>query len=442
MMAKQEFQLKQTQQQSIRMTQQLRQALHILQMPMSELSAYIEDKALGNPLMDIKKRASDTGAVAVSNVYTADNQTPWYERMESKNQSLYDFLHEQIYLNMKNTPLRQLVLFLIRYVTDDGYLDIKLEEVAEATAAEETEVLDALTLLQQLDPPGVGARDLQEFLMLQTERDEQSPPLAYYILENYFKELSTYRLDSIMDAEEIDHDELIEIITYMSKLKTKLQWETTFEETVFIEPDIHVAIVEDNTLDVSFNQSGLPSVAFNEDYYSELLALADKDMKRYLEEKKKEISWIQQCVLQRTQNVIKITEAILQLQADYFLEKVSSMKPMTMKNIAKLTDLSISTVSRVVNDKYMSTPKGIFELRFFFRSGFMKEDDGDQVAISSIVIETEIKEIIGREEKAKPVSDQLIADHFITQGIDISRRTVAKYRMGLGIPASSKRKRT
>ena len=271
-MAMQEFQLKQTQQQSIRMTQQMRQALHILQMPMSELSAYIEDKALGNPLMDIKKRASDTGAVAVSNVYTADNQTPWYERMESKNQSLYDFLHEQIYLNMKNTPLRQLVLFLIRYVTDDGYLDIKLEEAAEATAAEDTEVLDALTLLQQLDPPGVGARDLQEFLMLQTERDEQSPPLAYYILENYFKELSSYRLDSIMEAEEIDHDELIEIITYMSKLKTKLQWETTFEETVFVEPDIYVAIAEDNTLDVSFNQSGLPSVAFNEDYYSELLA--------------------------------------------------------------------------------------------------------------------------------------------------------------------------
>ena len=114
MMAKQEFQLKQTQQQSIRMTQQLRQALHILQMPMSELSAYIEDKALGNPLMDIKKRESGTGSVAVSNVYTADNQTPWYERMESKNQSLYDFLHEQIYLNMKNTPLSPLVLFLIR----------------------------------------------------------------------------------------------------------------------------------------------------------------------------------------------------------------------------------------------------------------------------------------------------------------------------------------
>lgn len=164
-------------------------------------------------------------------------------------------------------------------------------------------------------------------------------------------------------------------------------------------------------------------------------------MKRYLEEKKKEISWIQQCVLQRTQNVIKITEAILQLQADYFLEKASSMKPMTMKNIAKLTDLSISTVSRVVNDKYMATPKGIFELRFFFRSGFMKEDDGDQVAISSIVIETEIKEIIGREEKAKPVSDQMIADHFTAQGIDISRRTITKYRMGLGIPSSSKRKR-
>ena len=278
--------------------------------------------------------------------------------------------------------------------------------------------------------------------MLQTERDEQSPPLAYYILENYFKELSAYRLESIRDVEEIDHDELIEIITYMSKLKTKLQWETTFEETVFVEPDIYVAIAEDNTLDVSFNQSGLPSVAFNEDYYSELLALADKDMKRYLEEKKKEISWIQQCVLQRTQNVIKITEAILQLQADYFLEKASSMKPMAMKNIAKITDLSISTVSRVVNDKYMATPKGIFELRFFFRSGFMKEDDGDQVAISSIVIETEIKEIIGREEKVKPVSDQMIADHFIAQGIDISRRTVAKYRMGLGIPSSSKRKRT
>ncbi len=399
-------------------------------------------QGIGESVDGNQKAGIGNGQCCCLHVYTADNQTPWYERMESKNQSLYDFLHEQIYLNMKNTPLRQLVLFLIRYVTDDGYLDIKLEEAAEVTAAEETEVLDALTLLQQLDPPGVGARNLQEFLMLQTERDEQSPPLAYYILENYFKELSTYRLETITDAEEIDHDELIEIITYMSKLKTKLQWETTFEETVFIEPDINVAIAEDNTLDISFNQSGLPAVAFNEDYYTELLALADKDMKRYLEEKKKEISWIQQCVLQRTQNVIKITEAILQLQADYFLEKSSSMKPMTMKNIAKLTELSISTVSRVVNDKYMATPKGIFELRFFFRSGFMKDDDGDQIAISSIVIETEIMEMVGREEKAKPVSDQLIADYFTAQGIDISRRTVAKYRMGLGIPSSSKRKRT
>lgn len=441
-MAMQKFQLKQTQQQTIRMTQQLRQALHILQMPLSELSTYIGDKALENPLMEIKKRESDYSGIAVSNVYTSDNQTPWYERMESKNQSLYDFLHEQIYLNMKQTPIRQLVLYLSRYVTDDGYLDISLEAAIDATFSDETEMLDALTLLQQLDPPGVGARNLQEFLMLQTERDEQSPPMAYYILENYFKELSTYRLEAITNAEEIDSEDLIEVITYMSKLKTKLEWETSFEEAVFIEPDIAVTVGEDNTLDVQFNQSGLPAVAFNADYYAELLVLADKDTKRYLEEKKKEISWLQQCVLQRTQNVIKITEAILQVQNEYFLEKSSSMKPMTMKDIAKRTELSISTVSRVVNDKYMATPKGLFELRFFFRSGFLKNDDGNETAISALDIEMEIKERITCEKKAKPVSDQMLADHFSSLGIDISRRTVAKYRKSLGIPSSSKRKRT
>ena len=431
----------QKQVQKLAMTQQLQQSIQILQFNTEELAAFVEAKALENPLIDLQVDTQYTTDFPItSRSYTnQDEENNYMNQIPDYHLSLFESLIDQIHLNYRDTYLRTLVLFLVEYIDVNGYLKISLEEAAEKTEASAIQMLDALTLLQQLDPAGVGARNLQECLMLQTERDDTAPNLAYILLEEEFDALVSRKWGPLAKKFGIELAEIQLIFDYIQTLSPAPGNIFDATEELYIRPDLTVRIKEDRIVVIS-NKAGRTTLNFLENYFKRMQETDDKEVQEYIKDKKNEFEWLERAVNQRGDTILRVGQEIVRRQEAFFLEADRPLKPMTLKEIADALSIHESTVSRAVNGKYLETTFGVFELRSFFSTSILSsEEDGEDV--STTMVKKQLQKLIDQEVKSKPLSDQKLVERLKDSGMEISRRTVAKYREALGIPSSSKRKR-
>ncbi|MGX7029974.1 RNA polymerase factor sigma-54 [Vagococcus zengguangii] len=430
----------QKQSQKLAMTQALQQSIQILQYSTDDLLAYLENKTLENPLMemDVTTGIYDEPYAVRGASYQGDDEQNVFANIPDNSVSLFEYLIEQIHLNYRDTYLRQLIIFLVEFIDVNGYLSIDLEDAAEKTGSEYIQMLDALTLLQQLDPPGVGARDLQEALMLQIERDESAPEMAYIVLEEHFESFANKKWKPIASQYKISLADIQEIYDYVQTLTPNpgAGFGESFEHQIY--PDIIVK-EEDGMLSVLSTKRGQPNIVFQKKYFDQMNQSDDKEVKKYLKEKQAEFEWLQKSVLQRGETILRVGEEIVKRQHAFFTDPNRPLKPLKLKELAEIIGVHESTISRAVNGKYLQTDFGVFELRHFFTTAVGGSESEEETSASNV--QQLVQRIVDQEDKRKPLSDQKILELLKEQGVEISRRTVAKYRDILGIPSSTNRKR-
>lgn len=443
----QSFSQQQNQVQKMAMTQQLQQSIQMLQYNQEDLLAFLNQKAMGNPLIEVsvpQERLIEnfsTGTTYNPN----DDETNYMNQIPDTYISLFEYITEQIHLTMRDTRLRELVLWLSEYLDTNGYLTISLEEAERLTKAQPLQILDALVLLQQLEPAGVGARNLQECLMLQTERDENAPNMAYFILEEEFDLFTNRKWKDITRKQDISLNEIQTISDFIQTLTPYPGALFNGETDQFLKPDLFVEI-ESEELKVISVKSGLPIISFQSSYFEEMMQVQDKDVTHFIKEKQAEYEWLQRSLTQRGDTILRVGTAIVKKQKGFFILPEHPVQPLTLKDIATELEIHESTVSRSINDKYLETSFGIFELKHFFTNALtIRPIDSSNPEQSDLVSTNEVKkklvQLIESENKQKPLSDQKLVELLTEDGIEISRRTVAKYRDSLLIPTSLKRKR-
>ncbi len=372
--------------------------------------------------------------------------------------SFHEHLENQVGLKSLSDREYMLALYIIGNVDDDGYLRRKLESIAndlsftQNVKTSEEELEKVLKIIQELDPPGVGARTLRECLLLQIKQkdlDEPSLQLAKKILEQYFNEFTKKHYQKIIIRLKISEEELEEAINEILKLNPKPGSSFSNSENRAVQTIIPDFILENNDgkLELSLNSRNVPDLHINKDY-TQMLENYQKTRGQKSREQKEAISFVKQKLdsakwfidaIRQRQNTLLVTmNAIMDYQHEFFQTgDETKLKPMILKDIADKTGLDISTISRVVNSKYIQTPYGIYSLKYFFSEG-MQKDDGEEV--STRQIKSILKEYIDNEDKRKPLTDEKLSKLLKEQGYNIARRTVAKYREQMDIPVARLRK--
>jgi RNA polymerase sigma-54 factor len=372
--------------------------------------------------------------------------------------SFHEHLENQVGLKSLSDREYMLALYIIGNIDDDGYLRRKLESIAndlsftQNVKTSEEELEKVLKIIQELDPPGVGARTLRECLLLQIKQkdlDEPALQLAKKILEQYFNEFTKKHYQKIITRLKISEEELEEAINEILKLNPKPGSSFSNSENRAVQTIIPDFILENNDgkLELSLNSRNVPDLHINKDY-TQMLENYQKTRGQKSREQKEAISFVKQKLdsakwfidaIRQRQNTLLVTmNAIMDYQYEFFQTgDETKLKPMILKDIADKTGLDISTISRVVNSKYIQTPYGIYSLKYFFSEG-MQKDDGEEV--STRQIKSILKEYIDNEDKRKPLTDEKLSKLLKEQGYNIARRTVAKYREQMDIPVARLRK--
>ena len=376
----------------------------------------------------------------------------------SQGTSFHEHLENQIGLKSLTEREYLLAQYIIGNIDEDGYLRRKIESIVNDLSftqnikTTEEELDRILKIIQELDPPGVGARNLRECLLIQIRQKDQNRPsvkMAKKILEQYFNEFTKKHYEKIITRLKISEEELEDAFNEILKLNPKPGSVYTSFDNQSIQTIVPDFVLENNDgkLELSLNGKNVPDLHINKDY-STMLEEYQKNRQNKTKDEKEAISFVKQKLeaakwfidaIKQRQNTLLITmNAILDYQYEFFQSgDESQLKPMILKDIADKTGLDISTISRVVNSKYIQTPFGIYPLKYFFSEGMQKED-GEEV--STRQIKSILKENIDNEDKRKPLTDEKLADILREQGYKIARRTVAKYREQMNIPVARLRK--
>lgn len=472
--------------QQLLMTPQLQQAIKLLQLSRVELVDFVTEQLAENPILEegvvesteeriqLEKNAErtekevvsdsmqDAGNIVdkvadqddswesfsrhlesqstVSRKTRSDDEAPNYENMVSKTGTLSDYLMTQIGELDLSPQENAIAETIIGNIDDKGYLRSTIQEVADETGATTDEVEDILDVVQRLDPSGVGALDLQNCLLIQLRNERLKNGVVEKIVENHMPELENRNFHAIAKAMKITLEKVIENVQIISELEPVPGRQYGAPDTQYVVPDIYVFKVSNDWV-VTLNEEGLPRLRVNETY-EKMLANLEKTSKGaerdYLEEKLKGATWLIKSIQQRQRTIFKVTEKIVEKQKDFFEKGVEFLKPMILRDIADEISMHESTISRVTTNKFVHTPHGILELKFFFNSSVSRVG-GDDMASASV--KKIIEDLIREEDPKKPLADQKIVDFLEKKGIQLARRTVAKYREQLGILPSSKRKK-
>jgi RNA polymerase sigma-54 factor len=382
------------------------------------------------------------------------------KRMEipfSAGSSFHEHLASQLILRDLTEKQKILGEYILGNIDEDGYLRRELSNIIDDLAflqninTTEEELNEVLAIIQDLEPAGVGARTLRECLLLQiSKRDNSSPAIrnAYMILDQYFEEFSKRHYDKIVSRLNITEEDLKTAIDEILKLSPKpgsAFGDTYSRSAQQIIPDFILEINED-ALDLHLNSRNLPELRLSRSYNEMLQAYSRskgnrkemKDAVMFVKQKIDSARWFIDAIRQRQNTLLLTMNAILKYQEEYFIEgDETKLKPMILKDVAEMTGLDISTVSRVANSKYIQTHFGIFPLKFFFSEG-LQTDSGEEV--STREIKRILQDCIGNEEKRRPLTDEKLTDILQEKGYQIARRTVAKYREQLNIPVARLRK--
>jgi RNA polymerase sigma-54 factor len=429
------------------MTQELSQAIALLQYSAQELAAFLEAKSMENPLIQVDYKNiknfdtnMDRTRKTQKRSFERDQRNLIEQIGSNESETLEDHLLSQLNLLTVTPDERQILHALIESIDENGYLDNGRVEVARRFNLTDEMIETAISKLHALDPAGIAARDLQECMILQLERKRTTPEidLSIKIISEHFLLFAEKKWKALAKIMNIDIKDIQKVFDYVQQLNPKPGAAFQREKPAYIVPDV-VVRREGDELSVSVFDALIPKISFNEGYYRELSGHKDKEVNKFLQEKQGDYQWIQRSLMQRKETLQKVSMKIIEKQPDFFLKGPAHLNPLTMREVAEELDIHESTVSRTVREKYIQTPAGTYELKSFFTSS-VQTTENDQA--SSQKVKAAIEAFIKEENKQKPISDQDIVELLKErEGMVVSRRTVAKYRDQLGIPSSSKRKR-
>lgn len=440
--------------QKLSMTPELIQAIQILQFNNQELSDYVQNELLENPVLEAEK-SYDAQEVDIREKireadYEEESFRQWeyrpdddddytYEQYVYEEDTLTDYLMSQLQFSKLSEQDQKIGQYIIEVIDDNGYLTMSVEEISKAVGAEIEAVEDVLNFIQTFDPCGVAARNLRECLIIQFAAKGLLTDEIEYIIENMLEDLADNKIAHIAKTLGIKNQEVQQIADLIKTMEPKPgRVFSSGEATRYVVPDIIVEKVN-GEYQVMNNDTSMPKLMVSS-YYNKLSeeAKTDEELNKYLTDRFNAAVWLIKSIEQRKQTIYNVASAVVKYQQDFFDNGEKSLKTLTLKQIAEEVGVHESTVSRSINGKYMQSPRGVFELKYFFSSGVSGEDG---TGVSSNSVKSIIKEIISGENPQKPYSDQDMVEILKDKGIDISRRTVAKYREGMNILSSSKRRR-
>jgi RNA polymerase sigma-54 factor len=363
------------------------------------------------------------------------------DRPEVSVSTMTDYLLEQLnYLDIDEKS-RSIGEYIIWNLRDDGYLDggFSIESAAEILETTPQIVESVLKRIQVFDPVGIAARDLRECLLIQVQDREDQDEIALKIIRDHFEDFKNKRYDKLINDLEISRERLKTAITVISRLNPKPGMGIHDVKNNYIIPDFIVEKVEEEFV-VTLNDWNIPPLRINKTYRQLLLDKknTDRDTKQYIRKKMESAKWFINSIYQRKATMLKVMQAILEKQYDFFDKGPDHIKPLIMREIAEMIQMDISTVSRVANGKYVQTDYGVYELKYFFNER-IETDEGEE--ISTIKIKNRIRDLIEKEGPRKTLSDEKLAQLLNVEGFPVARRTVAKYREQLGIPVARLRKK-
>ena len=367
--------------------------------------------------------------------YKSNNEDlPSLEATLTRGTSLFDHLEWQLKLSHFTLEEDGIAMLIIGNLTPDGYLEDSLEDLAEEAAVTLELAESVLKRVQEFDPVGVAARSLEECLLIQARHIGADDDVVVGIITKHLANLEKKNYQAIAKDLGQPVEEIYEAAKVLKSFDPKPGREYTAEEPTYITPDVYVHKVGDKYFVVA-NDDGLPKLKIS-DFYRTALAGGAK-AREYIQEKLRSAQWLIRSIQQRQRTIVRVTESILKFQREFFDKGTAHLKPLILRDVAEDIGMHESTVSRVTTNKYVHTPQGIYELKYFFNSGIARTDGED---LASEAVKLKIKQIIGSESPQNPHSDQRIVELLKDQNIEIARRTVAKYREQLRILSSSKRR--
>jgi RNA polymerase sigma-54 factor len=363
-------------------------------------------------------------------------ELPPLENTLSSAPDLYDHLLWQLHMSVSDELVVEIGEAVIHNVDEDGMLRASIEEIANLGPFDPAEVERCLKLVQAFDPPGVAARDLRECLMLQLERLGLTDSPSYVMVRDFLKQLQAHQFPEIGRQMGIDTEEVAAAIEVIKDLDPKPGFRFSPDRSSYVSPDV-VVVKEGDEYKVVLNDDGLPKLRISPTYRRMLAEKNSEDTRTYVKDKLRSALWLLKSVDQRQRTIFKVADSIVRNQRGFLEHGIAHLRPLVLRDVATDIGMHESTVSRVVANKYMHTPRGVFELRFFFHSGITSRM-GE--AVSSVTIKDKIRKMIDVEDSARPLSDSRIAERLKSEGLPLARRTVAKYREELRIPPSNLRK--
>ncbi len=368
-----------------------------------------------------------------------NRDSPSIENLSTAGPSLKSHLIWQLQMASMADEEKFIGLLIIGNIDEDGYLQTSVEELAKDLQVTDAEVEQVLKKVQEFEPLGVGARTLQECLLIQVGVQDLNNPLIRPIIEHHLKNLENRNYAAIAKDLKVSLEDITQAVETISQLEPKPGRSFDSQEIRYVNPDIYIYKMGDD-YEISLNEDGLPKLRINS-YYRDALsgnAQVSEDTKNYIQNRLKSAIWFIKSIHQRQKTIYRVAKSIINFQHEFLDDGIAKLKPLTLRQVAEDVQMHESTVSRVTTNKYMYTPQGVFELKFFFNSGISRTQ-GDQVASESV--KEKIKQLILSENTENPYSDQDIVNLLKKANIVIARRTVAKYREMLGLLSSSKRKR-
>lgn len=469
------------QSQNLMMTPQLQQAIKLLTLSHMEMTSVIAKEMIENPMLEeaggestkeeLAQRSKDTqekqsddfsGPDIIDNKndnfdwdkyienYNSTSSTPYtkevrskddapnYENMVSKGANLQEHLEWQLRMESLTEEEWKFAHSIIHNLNDEGYLDENLEELLASSELHREDALELLSMIQNLDPVGCATTSLKECLLVQAKALEEAVPLVELLIKNHLDDLIKRDFEAIEKETGVGKEKIKDAECILHNFNPKPGRLISPEDTQYVVPDIYIKEIG-GELVVRLNNEGVPRLRVSK-LYKNLINQANKndETSDYVQDKLRSALWLIKSIENRQKTIEKVAHAIIRYQPEFFKKGAVALKPMILKDIANEIGVHESTVSRVTTNKFVHTPLGTYELKFFFNAGIGGKNGGIDIASESLKLK--IKELIDNEDKKRPLSDQKIADLLSKSDIKVARRTVAKYREGLNILPSSKRK--
>ena len=478
------------------MTPSLQQAIKLLQMSKLELQDVLTQEVVENPLLEEEEEAvaaeqpteAETEADATAakeadaeppagSVEVADTDAPpekerdsfdeidfdsyfedyldsaynprQYEETEqvplentlSKPQGLNEYLNWQLSMADSDADVREIAQYLIGNIDEDGYLRVSREEIRAAGFEDDARVEAALSLVRSLDPPGVCAFDLPDCLMLQIRALGIENSLIEQIVTEHWQEFLNRQFSQLSKTLNVGLAQIQAVVEIIKNMEPKPGRKFSDERTIYVEPDVAVRKIGDEYV-IQLNEDGLPKLRISAAYRRMLRGgngAIGEEAANYLKDKMRSAVWLIKSLDQRQRTIYKVADSIVRHQREFLENGIEHLRPLVLRDVANDIGMHESTVSRVVSNKYIHTPRGLFPMKYFFHSGI---DSTQGSEVSSLSIKSKIAKIVSEEDSNRPHSDARIMQKLRAEGIQIARRTVAKYREELRIPSSSQRKQS